>query len=59
MDIMARPKADIFSTFVFNNIMALSFNYCPPFFFVPHPPKCDKSFIVSDMKVQAISPNFP
>ena len=29
---MAEPKSDIFSTFVFNNIMALSLEFSPPFF---------------------------
>jgi hypothetical protein len=38
MDIMASPETDIFSMFVFNNIMAEAFNYEPPFFPAPYPP---------------------
>ena len=53
---MAKPKSDIFSRFVFNNIMALSFKYGSPFFWAPYPPLRYKSFIINHMQFHGISP---
>ena len=44
---MAYSYADIFSIFVFNNIVGYTFIFNSLFFPAPDPPRCDKSFRLS------------